>query len=412
MFDWIRNAFRQTTRNLNIQQLRQFVYGPPTIAGVAMSEELALSLTAVWRAIDLKSSTVAGLDVEVYQDKGPKGIWAQPRHWVTELLNDPNDDQNANKFWSTFLMHFVAAPDAFAEIERDTQGRPIALHNIHWRNCKVMQDEAGNLFYRLNREGRDVPPADMIHCFQMSWNGMSGIGPITAARETLGTSVAADRHAGSVFGNGGVPAGFLKVADKPNPDIKLSIREAWDAIHGGPANGNKVGILFAGTEWVETNMSPADAQLLQTRAFHITEIARIFNVPPNLLFASEQSSYNANEENNLAFYEFGLRPLIDKLQAELTFKLLPRPQRQAGFAIRYRVEDKFPRATVAKSNTARQLVLSGLITQNEGREMLGMNPIEGADSLLVPTNLSIISEGGKETTNAQLTALPSPLSAE
>lgn len=410
MFQWLRKLTNVATRAMNLAQLRDFVYGPPTLAGVAVSEEIALGITAVWRAVDLKSSTVAGLDVEVFRKHPDGSVIGYPMHWVSLLLADPNDDQNAYKFWAAFLIHLLCNGNAYAEIERATDGRAIALHLIHWRNVRVLRKEDGTIVYHLIKEGTDVPAEDMLHVMELSWDGLVGINAIRANRETLGTSIAADRHAGSVFGNGAIPRGFLKVSQAPSADLKTSIREAWDAIYGGPANGNKFGILFAGTEWVETNMSPEDAQLLASRAFQISEVARIFGVPVNLLFSNEQGSYNSNEEANLAFYEFGLRSFLDKLEAELSFKLLSRADRIAGYSIRYRVAEKFPRITQSTSTSWSNLVLKGVATQNEARKALGLNPRPGADVLLVPTNLAITKDDdGKETIKAGLKQLSAPL---
>jgi HK97 family phage portal protein len=411
MFQWLRNfgtrvaAASLAVRGLNLSQLREFVYGPPTISGVAMSEEIALGITAVWRAVDLKSSTVAGLGVEVFRQSPDHSVESQPQHWVSLLLADPNDDQNGYKFWCAFLLQLLLSGNAYAEIERDELERPIALHLVPWRNVTVMRLDDGSIVYRLKNEDVDIPAADMLHVMEISWNGLVGISPITANRETLGTSMAADRHAGSVFGNGAIPRGFLKVSDVPTPETKSAIREAWDAIYGGPANGNRFGILFAGTEWIQTNMSPEDAQLLASRAFQITEVSRIFGVPPNLLFSSEQGSYNANEEANLAFYELGLRNFIDRLEAELTFKLLTRAERLRGYSVRYRVHERFPRITSTTSNSWSNLVLKGVATQNEARCALGLNPKSGADVLLTPTNLQIQKDvEGNEKISAQLSA--------
>jgi HK97 family phage portal protein len=409
MFQWFRRLTGLASRAMNIAQLRDFVYGPPTLAGVAISEEIALGISAFWRAVDVKSSTVAGLGVEVFQKHSDGSNIGLPTHWVSLLLSDPNDDQNANKFWCAFLLHLICSGNAYAEIERDTEDRPIGLHLVHWRNVRVLRADDGHVFYHLIKEGKDVPAEDMLHMMELSWDGLIGISAVRANRETLGTTIAADRHAGSVFGNGAVPRGFLKVAQAPTPDLKASIREAWEMIYGGPANANKVGLLFAGTEWIETNMSPEDAQLLASRAYQIAEVARIVGVPPNLLFANDQASYNSNEEANLAFYEFGLRSFLDKLEAELTFKLLSRVDRLAGFSIRYRISERFPRITQSTSTSWSNLVLKAVATQNEARKSLGLNPKPGGDVLLVPTNLTVTTDSeGKETTKAGLKQLDAP----
>lgn len=390
-------------RSYNLNQIRQFIYGPPTIAGVSVSEEIALGISAVYRAVTLIASTVAGLDVEVYKVVPGQGRLTQIMSRVAMLLRDPNDELNAFKFWRAIILQCVCSGNGYAEIERadDAAGTPIGLHIIHWRNVMMMRAEDGTLFYRLKKEGKDVPARDMLHINMISWDGLLGISPITAGRETLGICISAERYAGSVFGKGGVPRGFLKVAGKPTPETKGAIREAWDVIYGGVENSNQVGLLFAGTEWVNANMTPEDAQLLLSRAFQIEEVARLFGVPVNLLFSSNQSSYNSNEESNIQFYQLGLRALLKNLEAEMDHKLFSRDERFDGFHVKYKVESLLRGNFRATADAWSGLVLKGICTPNEARDALGLNPKDGGDELLRPSNLVTATGGdGQEKTTA------------
>jgi HK97 family phage portal protein len=395
MFNGIKSLFQK--REFNVQQLRSFIYGPPTISGVAISEEMALGLTAVYRAVDLISSTIASLDGEVYKTVPGKGKVLQQNHAVSQILHDPN----AFKFWRTLVQHTICSGNGYAEVERLVDDSPIGLHLVHWRNIRINQNPNGQIVYHLVREDRDIPARDMIHITTLSWDGVSGISPIRAARESLGIGVAAERWAGSVYGQGGVPRGFLKVKGIPNPETKANIRESWEIIHGGLNNANQVGILGGDTEWVETHMSPEDCQLLLSRTFQIEEVARIFGVPVNLLFSASQSSYNSNEESNIQFYQLGLRSLLENLEAEIDTKLLKRDERFRGYRVKFSIDQLIRGNFKACVDSWSRLVLTGIATQNEAREAIGLNPHEGGDALLVPTNVTATTEGndGKETTN-------------
>jgi HK97 family phage portal protein len=411
MFDWFRRTRegREATRlgrqllaahpglrpellrNLSLSQLRQFVYGPPTVAGVAVSEELAIGLTAVYRAVTLIASTIACLDAEVVQRVEGKGRIGKPTHWVSLLHGDPNDTQDAFKFWQTLVMHVCCSGNGFAEIERDELDRPIGLHIVHWRNVKIVVKDDGRVVYQLKKEGKEVPAEDMLHITTICWDGIVGISPIRAARETLGINVAAERYAGTVYGNGAAVRGFLKVSGVPTPETKANIRESWEIIHGGVENANKVGILGGDTEWVDTHMTPEDAQLLLSRTFGIEEVARIFGVPCNLLFSSNQSSYNSNDEANTQFYQLGLRSLIESIEAQVDKKLLTLEERRRGYCFKVRVQSILRTNFKAMVDAWTRLVLTGVATQDEAREALGMNP-KGADALYMPVNMQISTD--------------------
>lgn len=393
----------------NLNTLRQFIYGPPTLAGVNVSPEVSLGLTGVFRALDLYGTTVAGLEKEVRRRTPGKGNVSLHDHPVSLLLNDPNGSMNGFKFWNSYVLQAKASGNAYAEIVRlnDKAGTPIELKPIHWRNVKVSwnQDKT-QLEYLLQREQKPVPARDMLHVLGgPSWDGLYGLSPIESCRETLGIGIAAERFAASVYGNGAIPRGYLQVQGTPTPETINSIRDNWEAIMGGVANSNKIGILNSMVKFVETNMSAEDAQVLLSRGFQIQEICRIFSVPPSLLYSGEQNSYNANEQSNIQWYQLGLKSFLTNLETEISIKCLTLEERQRGLHIRFRVDSLLTGLFGEISNVWRPLVLAGVASPNEAREKLGLNPVDGADDRLIPANVIPSLEPGKDQI---LPMLPAP----
>jgi HK97 family phage portal protein len=419
MLQWLKRLFSSfDKRSLSVQDLKNLVYGPPTLAGVAVSEEMALGLAAIWCAVNLIASNIASLDADVFMTVPQRGKRIQRYHPVASLLANPNDTINKFKFWRTYIMHVVCAGNAFAEIERAQSedrrfdGMAVALHLVHWRNVRILQEYAGGpIKYHLIHEDKVLDPSDVLHTTALSWDGIIGMSPIRAMRESIGITMAQERYSGGVYGNGAVPRGVLRVNQVEkvggvvglSPETKANIREAWNAIYGGPESSGKIGILPPGTEWVETNMSPADAELLLSRTFQIEEVSRIFGVPTNLLFSGNQQSYNSNEENNTQFYQLGLRPILENLESEIDTKLIPHEDRLRGVFVKFNVKDlnkgNYTKTVEAESRA----VLTGMKTPNEAREALGLNPMEGFDDLLIPTNMTIVSDvEGKQSVSGSL----------
>lgn len=401
------------TRNIpvTVGDLRNYFYGPPVIAGVSVSEEIALGQAAVFRAISLKSSTIASLNRYVYRETIDRGCVIQPLHPVSQLLKNPNDHQNANKFWRAYITSVEASGNAYAEIERASNGQPIGLHLLNWRSVRVLVNDDGELVYEVYRtkdKGKTILPAsDVLHVTGQSWDGLVGLSPIMANRESLGLGIAADRHAASVFGNGAIPRGFLKVKGTPNQDTKEAIRENWDIAHGGLKNANKIGFLTDNIDFISTNMTPEDCQLLETRAFGIEEVARIWGVPPNLLFSGKQS-YNANEEANVQFYELGLLPTLDNLESEIDIKLLTARERFAGYSVNHKVDALLRGVFKEKAKTATSLKLGGIWTANEARVYLGSNPDDDpqSDELMHPANVQKANQEDPKAVDPEPTLEP------
>ena len=129
-----------------------------------------------------------------------------------------------------------------------------------------------------------------------------------------------------------------------------------------------------------------DAQLLETRLFNLQDIARFFNISPVLLGDLTHSSYSTIEASLLEFVTHTLYPYITLIENEFTRKLILPSER--GLYID--LDDNY----IIKSDKSSQaeylskLTGSGIITVNEARKQLGLNPIDGGDILSIPyTNI-------------------------
>ncbi len=81
-------------------------------------------------------------------------------------------------------------------------------------------------------------------------------------------------------------------------------------------------------------VNPADAQLLETRAFNVVDICRFFGVSPVKAFDLSKSSYSTVEATELAFLTDTLSPLIEKIEEELERKLY-KPSEKASIDVRF-----------------------------------------------------------------------------
>lgn len=131
--------------------------------------------------------------------------------------------------------------------------------------------------------------------------------------------------------------------------------------------------------------SAAESQMLEARLFNVSEIARFFNISPVLLGDLSKSSYSTIEAAQLEFVQHTLYPFIVMFEEELNRKLCHRSNVRIDFDETFLVKsDKSVQA-----NYLNTLVGGGIISVNEARASLGLNPIDGGDKLIIPyTDLS------------------------
>ena len=122
---------------------------------------------------------------------------------------------------------------------------------------------------------------EIFHVPGLGFNGLIGFSPIAMMKNSLGTSIAVDKYGSSFFKNGAQPSGVLEhpgVLKDPN-----RVRDNWEAAYGGAANAHRVAVLEEGMAYKPISLPPEDSQFLETKQFSVTEICRIFRVPPHLV---------------------------------------------------------------------------------------------------------------------------------
>ena len=140
----------------------------------------------------------------------------------------------------------------------------------------------------------------------------------------------------------------------------------------------------------QVGIPPGDAQFLETRKFQVTEIARLFRVPPHMLADLDRATFSNIEHQSLEFVIHSLRPWLVRLEQGLQRQLL---QGDVRFFAEFLV-DGLLRGDIASRYTAyatgRQ---GGWLSANDIRGLENMNPIEGGDEYLVPLNMVPAGEG-------------------
>ena len=166
------------------------------------------------------------------------------------------------------------------------------------------------------------------HVPGLSFNGLCGISPIEAAREAIGTNLAAEIFAGRLFGNGSLMSGILTTDNRLTEDQATSLKQRWQKKIAGLDHVHEIAVLDSGTTFQSLSIKPEDAQFIQARNFGVNEIARLTGVPTHLLMADESLSTNSTgiEQENIGFMLYSLRALSGRLEGRINKHLVPKTQ--------------------------------------------------------------------------------------
>jgi hypothetical protein len=119
----------------------------------------------------------------------------------------------------------------------------------------------------------------------------------------------------------------------------------------------------------------------------VEDIARAFNIPPNLLALPGTTSYASVEQTNLAWVTHGLRPILAKIEGSIS-PLLARSPRGENAYIKFNL-DGLIRADIAARTSAYSTGLqAGFLTINDVRRLEDLKPMDDPSAEMVRVPLA------------------------
>ena len=189
---------------------------------------------------------------------------------------------------------------------------------------------------------------------------------------------------------GGAVSGVLSSKAIISEKQKLEVRQQWKEIMAPDVGG--VAVVGADMTYTPIHASAADSQLLESRGFNVAEIARFYGVSPTLLGDLTRSSYATFEATTLDFLTNCLQPRLTNIEQELNRKLLLKREKQVlKMHFAYDTEDLLRCTKTEMAQYYRDLINNGVMTVNEVRRKLDLEPVEGGDENYIQLNMTTLT---------------------
>ncbi len=362
-------------------------------AGVAVTEQTAMAVGAVYACIGLIGGAMASIPFHFY--KRGDGSRTRVDHRLWWMFNEsPWENWTASAAWMFTVQSIGLRGDGFWEIKRKNK-YSLSVDSIegfephHPDRVYANKHDDGSLYYVVQTDSgqlRIIEAEDMLHFTGVGFDGKRSISPLKAAlRSASGIAMAADEHAGSFFRNGARPDFVIRAPNKPSDDQLDVIRKTWYSKHQGPMRSHLPAILTGGMEVQELTMSAEDAQLIATRNFQVQDIARIFGVPPHMIgYTEKTTSWGSGVESmSIGFVRYTLRRYMDGFQQEINRKLWPKNVALFGEFNADALQDGDSKAQSEYFGKALGGPgTQGWMTINEVRRLKNLPPIEGGDEVI------------------------------
>lgn len=342
----------------------QSVMPPSRQSAGTVAASDALGLEAVFRAVQVISTGVGQLTVDAYR-AGSQLPGKQSAPW----LRKPNVDESLSAFLSATATSLALQGNAFWRIFRSADsGEIINLQVLPPLEVAVSLDpNTGRRSYSYN--GRDLSPREIRHLHYLRIPGQArGLGPIQAAQARLRGAVNMDDYAGEWFDTSGVPTGVLSTDQHLTAEQAGTWRDQWHESQ----RQRGTAVLGAGLDYTAINISPKDAQFVETQSFTTTAIARLFGIPATLMLATVEGSsmtYQNMSQADLSFTRWTLATYTREIEEAFT-SLLPRGQQA-----RFNLDAVLRPDTPTRYEAHKTAIQTGFLTTNEVRAIEGYAPI-------------------------------------
>jgi HK97 family phage portal protein len=415
----LRNAWRGESR-ATLRDPEEWMWeafgATPTDTGERITRDKALTVSGLWRGINLLAFATAKVPLHVMVRTDNDGKEKAKNHPAFPTLRHRfNPYLTAYRGKSLLTFHRCIHGNGYALIDRTvtpwqlipldpTTTYPIRANGRLWYVIEIPIDidEDG----RITRyERRRVEASDVFHLIGLSFDGLAGLDVLTVAKNGIGMSLAARKFGAKYFENSAQHSLALECPASVPKDYGEALLRDWNAIRAGLEKAHKVALLQHGVKANVISSTAKEAQLVELRQFELLEVANFIGVPPHMLGSTVNSSYASLEMERQRFLDDSLDPLLCAWEDEGNEKLLREREKRADTHV---VEAKREAVVTldykTKVDGSIALANNGAITDNELRAIHNL-PSRGPDGdrYRIPANIRYVDDDDEEETP---TALP------
>jgi HK97 family phage portal protein len=295
---------------------------------------------------------------------------------VEQLLNlEPNPFQDINTFRRNILIDYLIDGNIFLYFDG------VHLYHLPAADMIIHASDTTYIEKFTFKEKITYSPSEIIHIKENSFYSIyRGTSRLKPALRTMILMQRMRDFQDNFFKNGAVPGLVLKSPNTLSEKIKERMLLSWQARYSPSAGGRRPLILDGGIEIDEiSNVNFRELDFQEAILENEKIILKALGIPPILL----DSGNNANLRPNMRLYYLEtVLPIVRKVNHAL--------ERHFGFELTEDVTNipALQPELRDQSQYYSSLVNTGVISPNEARANLGLEPIEGYDDLRVPANIA------------------------
>jgi HK97 family phage portal protein len=377
---------------------------PPSNPAVARAFQRMQSATLghIWKTqpavravVHYIAANLAQLTLQLFEEDGNGDRQENRTHAALMSVRNPMMRTPGRRWIYDLATDFLIYDNAYA-LKARAQGQS-ADSPVRLPRLPVAAVEVDGGFYtpdkyvlRVESGERELEPDAVMHFQGYSPDDpLTGVSPLETLRNILTEEAVTSAASIERLKSGGLRDGYIErplEADEWDDDDAERFVEFWAQQTAVNSSGVRDGVpvLEEGMKFVESKISPKDAQLLESRKFTRKEVAHLFgmtNCPP------------ADTEEREQFYADVLPPYAQSFADTLDVHLCQIEFDRDDLHFAFNFQDKLRGSIAERFKTWTNAAGGPIMTRDEARREEGLAPKgDGADDLITPLNVTV---GGK-----------------
>lgn len=321
----------------------------------------ALSLTPIYRAVQIIATPISKMTVETYRYAG--GLEAKIENPL--IVNSPSLINTRRELFFMTVADLALDGNAYWLKAFDTQGRVNNVDILPAGSVAIQKDSFGAITYLYGKNTYSPNQIEHLKLFTRAGE-LKGYSPVALCRRDIIAALDLRDYQANWLSGSGTPTGVLKT----NKDLTQTQADAWSEAWHEKQKQRKIAVLSQ-TEYDAIVPNPRDVMFTDVMAQTIQNLARMFGIPARLLLTGVDGSsdtYSNLQDENQTFYRHTLMSYLDPI-ADALSNCLPR-----GTSVRFNFESLFVADQEARYRMyATALNGEAFMTVEEVRKREGLN---------------------------------------
>src|SRR5437764_12431691 len=282
-----------------------------------ISKDQAMQVPSLNGAINLISNTVASLPIKLYKKEGDE-IACMDRDPRVKMLNVSNRDLlDGFQMKKALVEDMLIYGSGYMFINRQ-RNNVASLNYVSNPQVGIALLNPDPIFksYEFIIYGAIYKDYQLVKLTRKTRDGVTGLGILNELNKKLSIAYNTMVFEDMLVRTGGNKKGFLKSASRLGLDAMTALKNAFKAFYSN--NSENIIVLNNGLEFQEANNSSVEMQLNQNKITDSEEIARVLNMPVELLGGKVTNMDGLYD----AFIKLAVIPILKSFEAALNKDLL------------------------------------------------------------------------------------------